>query len=639
MKLDSDPGKVGNYSSLPYYAVELLKEVEVDSWNRSYWEKTYPYSNQVLIDVGKALQILATQGDINDLGIELLMDYVKAHNAYRKTDFEQSEAASKAIAEGWDAVEKMSDFWTVTPRTMKLHWAYFVALHGQSSVENFNSVYMDKYLSDALKLMNFQSKNANKLWGPTAAGNGMNDAIRLIEFTTWQSNPPDNIKTFYTSNLDDILSSLKAIGSTRMVVWKDAWGKFHNFLLHNILNSLNRIGSIHKTADGQEALDAIRPKLDNTIIEIYKAHNLTKNNAVYPESYIRGASILLSSVYVQVIDGNTDACEKGKLSPYCSVLTADTVLGKYPCPGLSSVVMRIQLGDETTDTQKQALCDRLKTQTDYFKSKMSVSQPVEDDLNETIEMAIFSNRDEYRLHAPIFGYTSNSGGMYLEGEPDKEGNQPRFYAYFKDVNGKRDVWNFEHEFVHYLDGRFNTYGRYGHYPENRTVWWAEGIAEFMAHKECFSRGLPVVADAASKNQVPSLHSIINVDYSAYGTDAGDNLIYTWTYSLHRYLHERGYSNIWYNYAKSLRTKDRDAAMSGIETHVSTILSYATDYESWIKGTLAPWWEDNKSRCELEGRTLGHQHHHGFGDQYQHAKPEHFADKEKDIPFAVPDFSN
>ena len=39
--------------------------------------------------------------------------------------------------------------------------------------------------------------------------------------------------------------------------------------------------------------------------------------------------------------------------------------------------------------------------------------------------------------------------------------------------------NFEHEFVHYLDGLFNLYGSFADKPKS-TIWWLEGLAEYVS---------------------------------------------------------------------------------------------------------------------------------------------------------------
>ena len=54
----------------------------------------------------------------------------------------------------------------------------------------------------------------------------------------------------------------------------------------------------------------------------------------------------------------------------------------------------------------------------------------------------------------IYGIDTNNGGMYLEGDPAAAGNQPRFIAYEAEwVRPAFQIWNLNHEYTHYLDGR------------------------------------------------------------------------------------------------------------------------------------------------------------------------------------------
>uniref|UniRef100_UPI0038F7C44D collagenase n=1 Tax=Streptomyces turgidiscabies TaxID=85558 RepID=UPI0038F7C44D len=71
--------------------------------------------------------------------------------------------------------------------------------------------------------------------------------------------------------------------------------------------------------------------------------------------------------------------------------------------------------------------------------------------------------------------------MYLEGDPSVVGNQANFIAYEASyANAEHYVWNLEHEYVHYLDGRFDLYGNFNS-PTEDIVWWSEGVAEYIAN--------------------------------------------------------------------------------------------------------------------------------------------------------------
>jgi len=131
--------------------------------------------------------------------------------------------------------------------------------------------------------------------------------------------------------------------------------------------------------------------------------------------------------------------------------------------------------------------------------------------------------------------------MYLEGYPDKKDNHAEFVAYQKgDV-----LWNLRHEFVHYLDGRFNAYGDHcnglhddhagpefcaePHLAYPHLVWWSEGIAEFLAKGNDNSKAIPL---AASKKY--PISELFNTSGSENG---GIERIYRWGYLAARFMME------------------------------------------------------------------------------------------------------
>jgi hypothetical protein len=69
----------------------------------------------------------------------------------------------------------------------------------------------------------------------------------------------------------------------------------------------------------------------------------------------------------------------------------------------------------------------------------------------------YSSSDEYVKYATAhFNMPTNNGGMYLAGYPVRKDNHAEFVAYERDGG----LWNLSHEYIHYLDGRFNRYGDY-----------------------------------------------------------------------------------------------------------------------------------------------------------------------------------
>ncbi|MDZ7870344.1 MAG: collagenase [Rheinheimera sp.] len=171
-------------------------------------------------------------------------------------------------------------------------------------------------------------------------------------------------------------------------------------------------------------------------------------------------------------------------------------------------------------------------------------KPVAHDGNTSLRANIFASKADYqRFAGPHFSMPTDNGGMYLEGIPDRPGNQAEFVAYQRE-NG--EVWNLQHEFIHYLDGRFNLYGDFcanlhdSHAaPENcpkpapqtpYLVWWTEGLAEYIAH----GADNPAALALAATPQF-TLSALFNTGYEQNG---GSERVYRWGYLASRYLIEQ-----------------------------------------------------------------------------------------------------
>ncbi|NEE46049.1 hypothetical protein G3M55_15670, partial [Streptomyces sp. SID8455] len=77
----------------------------------------------------------------------------------------------------------------------------------------------------------------------------------------------------------------------------------------------------------------------------------------------------------------------------------------------------------------------------------------------SLEVVVFNSSSEYRrLAGSLYGVSTNNGGVYLEGNPSAPGNQARFIAYRDETASTFTVKNLNHEYTHYLDGRFNMFG-------------------------------------------------------------------------------------------------------------------------------------------------------------------------------------
>ncbi|MFZ6748365.1 collagenase [Undibacterium sp. Ren11W] len=187
-----------------------------------------------------------------------------------------------------------------------------------------------------------------------------------------------------------------------------------------------------------------------------------------------------------------------------------------------------------TDAQMTEACNIVGGEEGYFhKMVASGNIPVAKDNNTQLEMVVFNSSADYKRYAgAIYGIDTNNGGMYLEGSPDVVGNQPRFIAYQAEwMLPKFEIWNLTHEYIHYLDGRFDMYGDFDLGMSVKSTWWTEGFAEYVSYSYRNLADTGAQTEAA-KATFP-LSTIFQNDYSV-----GQTRVYYWGYLAVRYMFEK-----------------------------------------------------------------------------------------------------
>lgn len=134
----------------------------------------------------------------------------------------------------------------------------------------------------------------------------------------------------------------------------------------------------------------------------------------------------------------------------------------------------------------ETACDRLFDHGGTFQSMLGTQcRPVPDDANRHLDIFVFADGAscEDMESAAFGGFPDSCSGIYWEGDPSDPSAVSTFVATEKEPGDPRidpelAIWNFEHEYAHYLDGRYNWRGGYtGH---SVRAGWIEGFAEFFA---------------------------------------------------------------------------------------------------------------------------------------------------------------
>jgi microbial collagenase len=213
--------------------------------------------------------------------------------------------------------------------------------------------------------------------------------------------------------------------------------------------------------------------------------------------------------------------------------TARVEAAALPITHQCSSTLRLR-AQSMSATELASTCTVVAGQENYFHQKLATNRtPVANDNNTALEMVIFDSSDDYGTYAgALYGIDTNNGGMYLEGDPATPGNQARFIAYEAEwVRPTFEIWNLTHEYVHYLDGRYDMYGDFGDAISQKTIWWIEGLAEYMSYSYRNLTYTSAVEQAAAGTY--SLSRVFQNDYSS-----GTTLVYYWGYLGVRYMFEK-----------------------------------------------------------------------------------------------------
>ena len=258
---------------------------------------------------------------------------------------------------------------------------------------------------------------------------------------------------------------------------------------------------------------------------------------------------------------------------------SDLEAAVLPISGARDCSPTLRVRSQALDSAQLAqVCDIVSGEETFFHAQAQTGGvPVADDLNARLEMVIFHSSDDYESYSGVlFGNDTNNGGIYLEGDPAVPGNQARFLAYEAEwLRPGFEVWNLTHEYIHYLDGRFNWHGGFGDLPLDApysVVWYIEGFAELMS----FSYRDVVYARAVSEAANPDKFPLSQLFDTEYSTDYVRT--YGWGYLATRFLSERHPDRITDLYAVS-RAGDYDV---GYRAWLDAIRQSADpEFRAWV----------------------------------------------------------
>ncbi|MDQ1830005.1 M9 family metallopeptidase [Massilia scottii] len=248
---------------------------------------------------------------------------------------------------------------------------------------------------------------------------------------------------------------------------------------------------------------------------------------------------------------------------------ADTVLKiSHTC----SPTLRIR-AQEMTTAQLQSSCAILQKEEGYFHDMLLTQRtPVAGDKNTSLELVIFNDYANYGKYASvIYDIPTNNGGMYLEGNPESSTNQARFIAHEASwLLPTFAVWNLEHEYVHYLDGRFNMKGDFTASVAKPTVWWVEGIGEYLSLR---NNNQPSIDKART-----GTYKLSQIFGNTYEMGDYTDRAYRWGYMATRFMMEKHRNDI-----DTVLGKFRVGDYEGYQNYMAYIgTRYDAEFAAWAK---------------------------------------------------------
>jgi microbial collagenase len=240
--------------------------------------------------------------------------------------------------------------------------------------------------------------------------------------------------------------------------------------------------------------------------------------------------------------------------------------------------LRIRAQDMTAQ-QLADTCASLVNEDAFFHKLVKDSGPVADDNNTSLEVVVFDDYYNYSLYAwEMYKIDVDNGGMYEEGDPAKAGNQARFIAHEASwLRPQFQIWNLNHEYTHYLDGRYDFYGDFEAGMTTPTVWWVEGLAEYVSYSY---RG--VHYDDAVAQAGKGTYALSTLFDSTYA-NADSTRIYNWGYLAVRYMLQSHPQDVDALLAK-YRVGDWNGARALLKNTIGT--AYDADFAAWLKQCAA-----------------------------------------------------
>jgi len=536
------------------------------------WSNNFDHlQDNLLSDVANAITFYAQQGDLSSKDLNKLSYYLRIYSSFGPVD-NWPEQTAASLNSALLALQAMPDFYQVNAHSARLHENYAVALYRLYYLEPLHAFVSD-HVTPLSKLIDLYA--GTELPDELAVDYALWEILRsaaILPYEARRKNKEAHINAVLKGK--KLATSLSQFLTAKNSMLRgDNWPQQHaTWALANYYNLYNKqyLNEYYqRSKDDQKKLndgtltlpvEQNMSELDNTVWSALSANTELTTEQIKTQ---------FSIPYVVSTFRGKSECEEGSLENRCITPTIEQALpNKHVCSASLYI-----LSQEMTEAQLNDSCKQLTSQESIFHEKLATNnQPVANDFNDSLRVVVFENAAEYNKFGQlVFDINTDNGGMYIEGTVQDPDNIATFYSYEHFwVRPEFKVWNLNHEYVHYLDGRFIKYDTFNHFPSHM-VWWSEGLAEYISKGNENPKALKKMIDTEQKDW-PSLTEVFNTEYKD-----GSDRVYKWGYLAVRYMYEN-HQKEYRQLARFLKTD----YFSGYKTLLTALgEKHADSFKAWL----------------------------------------------------------
>ena len=200
----------------------------------------------------------------------------------------------------------------------------------------------------------------------------------------------------------------------------------------------------------------------------------------------------------------------------------------------------------------------------------------EEDFTEGVIITVVNNNDIYRYAGEKFYETTVhkdndfNAGICMENNPERKGNKCRILIRIDDRNDPEnfDIRNLAHEYIHYLDMRYN-WANVGFEPND---WWMEGLAEYVGNPNSYEDALKNI-----KKKKISFYKILKEGREGNENDEASTIKYDGGHLVIAFLFEKHLDDI-NTFTEMIRYGDYDKYNKWV---TALDKKYGKEFKTWV----------------------------------------------------------